>query len=456
MNLLSIGGSDPSSGAGIQGDIKTFAAHGAYGLAVVTAVTSQNTSRFLRAEPVSVGMLGSQLDAVLSDFEIRGVKVGMVYTSRAARVLAARLADLKGLVPIVVDPVVRSTTGGILLRESALRDYTRLIVRIADVVTPNLHEARVLVCGDAAAKSSPRTLASGLLGMGAASAVITGITTRNTVTDVVAERDGAPHEISGPLLPGTTHGGGCAFSAALLCSLAGGGSLTESVRSARGFVMRHLRRPTPAGSGMGIISADAGPRDSLHAELARVLERFVATRNVYRGIPECQTNFVYSLPRPKTTKDVLGIMGRIVRAGDGVLVAGDLRYGGSKHVATALIAVSKKFPEVRSAVNVRYSNPALSAMRRAGLAVLSYDRRLEPKRTKSAGSTIRWGVSKSLEGVGSAPDAICHDGDHGKEPMILLFGRTPEDVLSKVETYLGSGAGAEAGDDDDESSRRLA
>lgn len=438
MNLLSIGGSDPSSGAGIQGDIKTFGAHGNYGVTVVTAVTSQNTSEFIGAEPVSTDMLRSQLDAVLSDFEIDGIKIGMVYAREAVHVLAERLGKLGG-VPIVVDPVMRSTTGGRLLEISAICDYVRLIVPLANVLTPNICEASMLASVDGFCARTPRATALRLQELGADSVVVTGIADRDMVGDMIAESGKPPYVVAGPSIPETNHGGGCTFSAALLCFLADGRGLSEAAEAAREFVIRYVRRPKKVAGGIRI--AGAGVRsmmyDGIYADLANAIGAFERIEGIHECIPECQTNFVYAGPGPKTIDDVLGVLGRIVRAGRRVLVAGDLRYGGSKHVATALLAVNKKFPHVRSAMNIRYSDSVISAMTDAGFIVCSYDRGREPMQTKSAGSTIEWGVSAAMRGVAEAPDAVFHKGDYGKEAMILLFGTSPDDVLAKVRMSMG-------------------
>ena len=118
MNLLSIGGSDPSSGAGIQSDIKTFSSFNVHGLTVITAITGQNTSNFGMIEPVSQKILKNQIESVTSDFKIDGIKIGMVFNSEIIKTLYQQLKKLK--IPIVVDPVIKSTTGGELLKKSAI------------------------------------------------------------------------------------------------------------------------------------------------------------------------------------------------------------------------------------------------------------------------------------------------------------------------------------------------
>ena len=142
MNLLSIGGSDPSSGAGIQSDIKSFSSFNAHCLTVITTITGQNTSRFGMIEPVSQKILKNQLESVMSDFKIDGIKIGMVYNSQVIKILYQQLKKLK--IPIVLDPVIKSTTGGSLIKSSAIKDFRKFLIPLATVITPNRFEAEIL------------------------------------------------------------------------------------------------------------------------------------------------------------------------------------------------------------------------------------------------------------------------------------------------------------------------
>ena len=444
MNLLSIGGSDPSSGAGVQGDIKTFSSLGAYGLTVVTAVTSQNTARFGGAEPVSPEMLESQLDLVMSDFAVDGIKIGMVYGSAAIRTLHRRLDGARADIPVVVDPVVRSTTGGALLEESAMPDFRRYIVPLATVVTPNWSEARALSGPGGGPGDTPDAAARAIRGMGAQNVVITGLPHGprggGGICDLVLAGDGRAWSVPGRAVPGTTHGGGCAYSAAVLAGLAGGRTLEESLGAAKRLAHDAMLRAH--GPGRGILVVDSQTSDPAALALAGAINRFVRLRGVGEIIPECQTNFVYSWRRPSSTGDVLGIEGRIVRTGTTASVAGRLAYGGSKHVASALLAVNRRHPHVLSAANLRYRDSTVQRIRGAGLAVLSYDRAREPPGVKSGGSSVEWGVGEAVRGAAGAPDAVYHTGDVGKEPMIIVFGRDPDDVLRKVEAAVRGGGRA--------------
>jgi len=160
--------------------------------------------------------------------------------------------------------------------------------------------------------------------------------------------------------------------------------------------------------------------------------RFVKIKNIYKNIPECQTNFAYSKQKPKSINDILAISGRIVKTGKKVMVAGNLTYGGSKHVATALLTMNKKFPQICSAINLKYQNQTISKIKKSKLIVSSYDRSQEPKFIKSKKSTIEWGIDNAIKNSTRVLDIIYHKGDFGKEPMIVVFGETPNNVLKKI------------------------
>ena len=160
---------------------------------------------------------------------------------------------------------------------------------------------------------------------------------------------------------------------------------------------------------------------------------FANMKNASKLIPECQTNFVYAMPKPKTINDVFGVRGRIVRTGKSLTVCGVITAGGSKHVASAVIQMCMKFPTVRAAINIRYDESILKRIKSAKMHTASYDRSIEPSSIKNAkNGSVSWGIRTVIKNVKTPYDAVYHTGDHGKEPMILIFGKTPQDVLSKV------------------------
>jgi hydroxymethylpyrimidine/phosphomethylpyrimidine kinase len=136
MNIVSIGGSDPSGGAGIQSDVKDLQLLDAHALTVVTAITGQNTSKFGLIQPSSKKIMKDQLDMIFSDFKVEGVKIGMVYSSEIIKTIHNSLKKLS--IPIVLDPVIKSTTGGMLIKNSAIndfkkyRDYSKIRIKKCD------------------------------------------------------------------------------------------------------------------------------------------------------------------------------------------------------------------------------------------------------------------------------------------------------------------------------------
>jgi len=421
MNILSIGGSDPSSGAGIQSDIKTFSNHDVYGFTVVTAITSQNTRKVTSIEPVSTKSLRTQLDSILSDFHIDAIKIGMVYNSQIINVIHSKLRNIR--VPIVVDPIIKSTTGVILLKKSALRDYKKMMVPLADVITPNKYEAKVL-SGISNTKKSAKKIQS----MGAKCVIITGATSSNgKISDFVLE-ESREYVISGKKITIKNHGSGCNYSASIAVSLAKGNTMHSAVKTAKDYVYQSIRNSKKIGKGVSITHKNIsnGMR-----ELSDSINHLKQIKNIYKIIPECQTNFVFAKKNPKNITDVLGISGRLVKSGKEVVTAGEIVYGGSQHVGTAVIQVCKKFPEVRSGINIKYDPKIILKAKKSKFTVLSYDRSKEPKKSKQKeNSSISWGISNCINA--KSPDIIYHKGDIGKEPMILIFGKNPGEIIQKV------------------------
>ncbi len=421
MNILTIGGSDPSSGAGIQSDIKTFLNFNAYGFTVITAITSQNTKKVLNIEPVSKKSLKSQLDSILSDFHIDAVKIGMVYNSDLIRVIHLKFRHSQ--IPIVVDPIIKSTTGSLLLKKNALINYKKMIVPLADIITPNKYEAKIL-----SETSNVKNAAKKIQMLGAKSVIVTGATiSKNKISDYILER-GKEYKIGGKIIPIKNHGSGCNYSACLAVLLAKQYTIKQSVKIAKKYVYDSIRDSKKIGKGIRITHT---PILNGKAELVNSINDFKQIRNIYKMIPECQSNFVFSKRKPKKIQDVLGVSGRLVKSGKEIITAGEITYGGSRHVGTALIEVNKKFPNICSALNIKFDPRIISKARNCGLTVLHYDRNKEPKKSKQEeGLSIKWGISHAIKT--KIPDIIYHKGDMGKEPMILIFGERPNDIIKKI------------------------
>ena len=429
MNLLTIGGSDPSSGAGIQSDVKIFSSLKAYPLTVITAITSQNTANFEGIEPISSKMVKNQLKTIFSDFKIDGIKIGMVFDSQIIKVLHKELKKLK--IPIVVDPVIKSTTGGRLIKDSAIQDFQKFIIPLATIITPNQSEASILTNIKIKTKQSALKTAKRIQEIGAENVIITGVETKgDKITDIVVGKN-AEFFISNNKINSTNHGSGCSHSAFVLFSFVKNKDIKISAKFANKETRDAIKNAEQIGKGVAMIT-NIKKEDPLKLELTKAIEEFTEIKNIYKNIPECQTNFVFTKAKPISTDEILGISGRIVKTGKEVTVAGNLEYGGSKHVATALLAFNKKFPNTHSAINLKYQKTVIKKIEKSGMRIAEYDRTQEPKKVKNKGSTIEWGTKTAIKNLEKPPDIIYHKGDFGKEPMIIVYGNDPQDVLKKI------------------------
>ena len=421
MNVLSIGGSDPSSGAGIQSDVKTFENHDVYGFTVITAITSQNTKKISKIAPISAKDIRTQLESVLSDFQIDAIKIGMVYDSSIIKIVNTMIKNQK--CPIVVDPIIESTTKKILLKKSAIDSYKKYIIPLATIITPNKKEAKIL-SGTSKAEDAAKELQK----LGAKNVIITGFReSEKEIEDLVMEVDNN-YILKGKKIKIINHGSGCNYSASITASLARKKSIYEATVTAKEYVYQSIKKSKNLGKGIKITHKEIS---KIQKELSHSILDFQNIKNVSKLIPECQTNFVFSKDKPKTIKNVLGISGRLVKSGNNVIQAGELVFGGSQHVATAVIQVSKKFSKIRSAINIKYEPKIITNAKKHRMSVLSYDRKNESKKSKSKeNSSISWGISSCLKS--NIPDIIYHKGDFGKEPMIIVFGETPAEVVRKI------------------------
>src|SRR5579863_7897648 len=374
MHVLSIAGSDPSSGAGIQGDMKTFSSFGLDGLSVVTAITSQNTSRFFDVEPVSQLLVKSQIRSILEDFHINAIKIGMIYDKQTVRVIHSELEKVN--IPIILDPIFKSTTGGILQTESAFSDFKKFLVPLCYIITPNIMEAEKISGVKIKSLKDMKNAAKKIQKMGAKNVVIKGghFFKDDKITDILLEDKFKI--FSHTRLKFESHGGGCTFSAALCANIARGKKLSDAVDSARLFTVESIRNATKTGRGLSVIKRSKG--DVIENQLSKAISEFCSIESINEYIPECQTNFVYSISNPTTLKDVMGLEGRIVRTGKLVTIAGHLKYGGSKHVASAVLEMTRKFPALRSSLNIKYDEKTIKKAVSKGLKVSSYDRSEEP------------------------------------------------------------------------------
>ncbi len=250
--ILTIAGFDPSSGAGVTADIKTIAAHGCYGVSCITAMTVQSTAGVRRVDPVSPELVTEILEELASDVEIAAVHIGMLASEGVVEAVSNFLATRK-LPNIVVDPVLRSSSGVELLSQSGIRALVKGFLPFATVVTPNIDEAALLTGLTVSNLDQMRQAAAKFHQMNASAVVITGGHLEEAI-DLLSMNGTEEIFRAKRLQSHSTHGTGCAFATSIACHLAHGRTLIESVRLAKSYVTDAIRNAYPLGRGTGPVN----------------------------------------------------------------------------------------------------------------------------------------------------------------------------------------------------------
>lgn len=438
---MTIAGSDSGGGAGIQADLKTFAAMGVHGASAITSLTAQNSREVRAVYDLPPDFIVMQIEAVVDDIGVDAAKTGML--SSAPIISAVSKAIRRYGFPIVVDPVMIAKSGARLLREDAVDTLKRELIPAAKVVTPNRMEAEVLLGIEIRGVEEAREAAQMLVDTyGCEAAVIKGGHIEGEYAIDVLYYRGSFYEFkSRRIATRNTHGTGCSFSAAIAAGLAKGKDVVDAISSAKEFISIAIEYGIDIGSGYGSVNPTA--YIYIPAERYRVLENVeraveILTENsraVARVVPEVGMNIGMAIDPlyARTPLDVAAIPGRITRYRDSIMVKGKPEFGVSKHIANAILTMIKLYPEYRAAANIAYSRKLIEIAESIGLTTAYFDRREEPAEIKATeGATIKWGIEYAIEKHGKPVDIVYDFGDIGKEPMIRIFGKDAIDVAKKI------------------------
>ena len=424
--VMTIAGSDSGGGAGIAADLKTFAALGVHGTCAITSVTAQNTTGVLEAFDLAPAAVASQIEAVCADMDVKWAKTGMLASSEIVREVAKEVR--KHGLSLVIDPVMAAEAGGNLLRKEALSVLIEELLPFCKVTTPNASEAGALAGMAVKNPEDARIAARKIADLGVEAVIVTG--GHLDATDLLYEAGSDTFtRIQGTFVKGGTHGSGCTYSAAMTAFLACGKSLEVAARESKKFVVQAILKSRPAGRGVN-------PVNPLGATLEEK-ERYLVLRNLKDAvllieespdfsklIPEVGCNIGMAIPGAESYQDVAAVESRIVRYRNRAVSVGCVEFGASKHVASIILSALHYNPEIRAAINVKYSEKALAACREMELGISSFDRAEEPENT----STMDWGTAEAIKKYGRVPEVIYDEGGTGKEPMIRLPGTNAIEV----------------------------
>jgi hydroxymethylpyrimidine/phosphomethylpyrimidine kinase len=249
-NLLTIAGSDSCGGAGIQADLKTFSAHGTYGMSVITAVTAQNTKGVFAVEDISVEVIEGQIDAIFTDIPVHGVKIGMVSKIETIKAIANKISFYKPE-NVVVDPVMISKSGFALLREEAQETLKSELIPLAHLITPNIPEAEVITGLKIENIEDMKKAAKIINELGVKNVLVKGGHLEDSAVDVLF--DGSKYYMyeAQRIETKNTHGTGCTLSSAITANLAKGMSVEEAIAEAKKYITIAIENSFTLGEGVG-------------------------------------------------------------------------------------------------------------------------------------------------------------------------------------------------------------
>jgi hydroxymethylpyrimidine kinase/phosphomethylpyrimidine kinase len=433
--VLIIAGSDPGAGAGLQQDLKVTTLLGAYGFTVVTALTVQNSQGVLAVHPVAPEVVAAQLDAVLSDFPVAAVKVGMLATAGLVRTVAERLKGLDA--PLVLDPVLAAGGGFPLLTADGIDLLVEELFPQACLLTPNAPEAARLTGLTVQTPADLEEAARRLKDMGPRWVLAKGGHLPGEPVDLLYDGENTYRLPGVRLAAPNHHGSGCLLASACAAGLAQGLSVPEAVNQARGLTAQALKYGLPLGRGTGPVNPYAAfARDLARPEVLAGLQTAAARlekEGIEPLIPEVMSNLGYATPYPGGPQDVAAFPGRLRCGPKGRLIGEAPAFGASRHISAVILTAMTTHPDLRSAMNVKFFPGLDDLAPLLHLRVASFDRSTEPPEAKDReGGTLAWGVASVLKSGEPPPDLIWDRGAWGREPMVRILGPTPMSVAEKA------------------------
>lgn len=439
---LTIAGSDSSSGAGIQADLKTFNILGVYGCTVITAITAQNTCGITSIEKIPSQMVKEQMQAITSDLKVDAIKIGMVYDNDIINIIYDELKESN--IPIILDPVLEAGAGGTLLRKEAFENFVKSLIPISKLITPNLKEA-VFLCNNKIQNEKDMTDALyKIKKMGAKNVIIKGghfPDSKKSVMDFLLTDENEQVNFSHPRIKiSEIHGAGCNFSSAVTAYVARGNTIKEACDMSNKFIFESIKNTIKIGHGLMVVNPifqllKNGQKYAVLEELQEAVDNLEKESKMFLLIPETQTNFVYAIEDAKDLSEVAGVVGRLVKLESSVRASSFIKFGASKHVGSALLKYLEINSTYRSAINIKYDLKLIKICKSL-FKVSNYDRKKEPENVKKKeGMSIKWGIEYALK-KNPRSDCIYHQGDFGKEAMIILFGKNPSDIIMKLKKII--------------------
>ncbi len=452
--VVSIAGSDPTGGAGIQADLRSFEASGVHGFTVLTALTSQTTENVLSWKAVDPKLVKEQLFSLLETYNVKYVKCGMLPTKEIVDIVIEAKKTFS--INLVVDPLLESGSGSSLV-ESGMKEH--LISNLfpvfdeEDVLTPNAQECKVFTGIDLKNVNDALAIGSAFAELGPKRLAITGghvIESGAQVIDYLYYDGGLEIFTRERVKGGTsTHGTGCIFSSTLASQLAHTHHIFNAMTNTEDFMekffehllflpmkkengdKKSIQDSKEALSCVPILdlAADESERKVME-EVYDVYQFFRSKPHFAKMVPEVKTNISISLKGASNKDHVAAIEGRITVVNGIPTACGPIRFGVSNHTARLVLTAQEKDPEIRAVMNLKYKPEYVRALANEGFYLFEIDRSDDNSRKEN--NTMQWVINESFSVVKKIPDIIWDDGEKGKEPMLRVFAQSGKDMIDKL------------------------
>ena len=423
---LSVAGSDSIGGAGIQADIKAMAALGVHAHTVITAITAQNTCSVKKILPVDTEMIEMQLNAILSDSDVKAAKTGMLYNSDIVETVTDVLEDAH--FPFVVDPVLVAGVGDSLASDDLVKALKKHIIPICDIVTPNRYEAEALT-GMRINNEDDARRACELLGKEGTTVYLKGghMDSKNVVDTLYNGAEFIRFEY--PRLERAGHGGGCTLSAYITANLANGLDAVNAIMRSREMIQESIANMYVIGKGDKVVNPVVRMmQDPLRNDMLNDVNS--AADRLVRILPKdwiskAGLDICCAMPNASSVKDVASIENGISVSGGRIRKNGQAKFGISSELSKAVLMVMEHDREQRAAVNVMLDKDITSIIEEVGMTGIYVDTGKDPATA----------TSNAIKKNGSVPDTVVFKSN-GNRGAIVILGKDPKDILEKISSIL--------------------
>ncbi|AWR96651.1 bifunctional hydroxymethylpyrimidine kinase/phosphomethylpyrimidine kinase [Acidianus sulfidivorans JP7] len=437
---MSIAGLDTGNGAGAESDLKVMEILGVHPVIAVTAITAQNTMGISAIYPVDAEYLKKEITALMSDFDVASIKIGMIYNKEQFRVVQEFLHNI----PVVTDPVIYAKDGTQLIND--IDDYKKMILAKSTVITPNAVEASILSGIKIESINDAEKAAKELYKkFGNPYIIIKGGHINGDYSFDILYDGKDFFEIGyNRLYNKNTHGTGSIFASIIAAEMAKGNSVYNAFLKSKEILQVAISNGLSIGKGIGPIDPVSYiEKNSQKYEVLENMRKFgdfiENTENFWKLIPEVQSNFAHSIMPNyvNSLQDIATFRGRILRRWDKKVVVGyPAVFGNPTHTARLLFSIISMGENARNLINIRFDEKIIHEFKKLGYEVIEINRELEP--IEQEGSTMQWIAKYVKENYNKIPNVIYDRGMKGKEAMIRYWTENLEEMMYSLKSICNN------------------